>query len=119
MDTTSDTQRPPMTALGAALDRARIESGLSQAGAMKRAGLAASTWPALVHGAVKRRGQWHAVDSTAETIARAAKAVGLDVDKAVTLAGYKLADVPKVIPMNLATVSTSELLAELQRRTAG
>lgn len=105
-----------LTALGAALERARLTAGLSKTKAAQKAGVARSTWDTLIRGYVVRQGRKDPITPTLEVVTRAATAVGLKLDDAAALAGYELTDAPIIVPVDLTQVPTQAMLDELGRR---
>jgi transcriptional regulator with XRE-family HTH domain len=106
-----------LTPLGAALERAREETGISKTRAARAAGFSRSTWDTLTRGYISRQGRHDPVTPKLENVTAAAAAVGLDVQLAAQLAGHKLTDVPMIVRLNLSAVPTPDLVAELAKRS--
>ena len=75
-------------------------------------------WYQLETGVQKAGGQEIHISTTAATVAAAARAVDWDIDAALTLAGFDPTHYtpPPTARIELAELSTDELLAEIRRR---
>lgn len=107
--------------LGPALEQARIRSGISGRAAAKRAGISSGRWYQLVSGVQKIKGQEIPISTTASTVVAVAKAVDLDINEALKLAGFDRRDVDIVVGppprmVVLDEVPTEELLDVLRSR---
>lgn len=106
----------PLTPLGELLEEARARCGLSHHKATSRAGLSAGVWNSVIYGGHKTRGVFVANETGPGTIARLAFVVGVDIEKALKLRGFTIADVPSSVTYDLTLVATQELIDELRRR---
>lgn len=79
-DTSQDTPDDGLTKLGRALQRNLTLSGLSAAAACDKAGVARSQWPRITRGQTAR--------PRVEMVRALARAVALDENEALELAGY-------------------------------
>ncbi|WP_083314888.1 helix-turn-helix transcriptional regulator [Corynebacterium sp. HMSC065A05] len=83
------TSTPPQWDTGRILQRAREDAGLSRAQAAENAGMSESWWLKLEKGYTTRSGKIALAHPRAETLARAAEAVGLDPNALLVPAGLR------------------------------
>lgn len=112
-----------LTELGKALEQARKAAGLSGRQAAGQARFAAATWPNTIYGSVPFKDEsgvrrLRPVRPSDETVAAAARAVGLDVEHALQLPREVVTDRTLNVTVDLSAVSTDDLWEELRRRVA-
>lgn len=115
---------PELTPLGLALDHARIRRGMSVRDLTDQAGISDTTWRHLVRGYKVVAGQRVPYSPRPDNVVNVARAVGYPVDEALSLAGYTRRDLDPELratlsnesEIDLSTVPTVDLLAELARR---
>lgn len=110
--------------LGPALKQARERKRLSQRAAARAAGISEGRWRQLEVGYQKNKGVLIAIGTSPTTVRAVAKAVDLDADDALRLAGFTPADFPEEkneppTRTDLKTVPIDDLLAEIRRRVVG
>lgn len=100
--------------------RARMDRGWSNEEAARRAGMSLSTWRNIELGYRSGHGRRWPANPSEMLVRKAAKAVGLDPDKAMELARYpEPAEPDKTVDVDLGQVSVDALLAEIRRRIVG
>lgn len=102
--------------LGPVLEAARIERGLSTREAARRAGVSDTQWRNLERGFELRKGTRLEVSPRVDTVAKVARAIGLDVKQALELAGLPTVDADVPPDPDLSGVSDEALLDEVRRR---
>lgn len=103
--------------LGPVLEKARIERGLATREAARRAGFSDTLWRTLERGYELRKGTKFPASPRANTVAAAAKVVGIPVDSALSLAGLSVRDLgPEPDAPDLSGISDDQLLEEVRRR---
>lgn len=110
--------------LGAALEKARIRRGMTKSEAARTADVSPTSWMNFERGYEVKHGQRFDVNPKADTVAKLARAVGLDIDEALGMMGYRrddlsndvLVSMAEPVPIDLSTVPHRALLAELDRR---
>lgn len=107
--------------LGIALRRAREHAGLSVRAAARRTqgAISSGRWYQLESGYQKAGGHNIPVGTTAATVAAAAKAVGWDINDALSVAGFDPLDLPQPKQSPLEAATDEELAAEFLRRMKG
>jgi transcriptional regulator with XRE-family HTH domain len=115
----SDTSPWP---LGPALEQARTSRGLATREAARIAGISDTQWRNMERGYELRKGNKIAVSPRADTVERAARVVGLNVEQALRLAGLEVS-LPDLAEHDtgpdLSAVDLDDLLGELRRRAVG
>ncbi len=115
----------PQWPLGAALEEARVRRGWAKREAARAAGISAPLWVTLERGYEVRQDNRLDANPRPETVVKAARAVGLNVDEALRHVGYTRrdivddelrAEIDQPTQLDLATVPDDDLLAELARR---
>lgn len=110
-----------LTEYGALLERARRARGLSKRRAAERAGISDAWWRQVVTGIQKHGPEQMRMTPSAAVLVRMARAVGADVHRVFTAAGYDDQDLEPFLPLepdarSLADVEDETLIAEVLRR---
>lgn len=105
------TSTPPQWETGRLLQQAREDAGLSRAQAAENAGMSQSWWQKLEKGYTTKGGKTVMAHPRAETLSRAAEAVGLDPETLLIPAGLRESPVEEgllegLTPSELQSVAT-------------
>lgn len=104
--------------LGPVLERERVQRGMATREAARRADMSDTMWRNLERGYEIRKGVRFPITPKPETVAKAARAVGVAIDVAFPMAGIdvELAQHHQQEPVDLAGVPDEQLLDEVRRR---
>jgi transcriptional regulator with XRE-family HTH domain len=98
------------------IEAARTNRGLSTREAARRAGVSDTLWRSLERGYELRKGTRFDVSPRADTVAKVARIIGIDVTKALELAGLPTVDGDIEPEPDLSGISDEHLLDEVRRR---
>lgn len=105
----------PPWPVGPFITEAREKAKMSKVDLARRAGISAAKVQQLETGYSVQSGVKVPVGTTKSTIERVAQALGVNVDEALTLAGF-LPNARHPVRVDLTHVTDADLIAELERR---